>query len=744
MESSKILFQFLINNKFNDFKKFIENNDSIELNLRDEYGNYLITYAIIKNNINIIKILLTKGCRIDIVDQDGRSLIYLPIKYKYDDVVKLLIEFNEHIIGISLVDFKDSFGNIPLHYGILFKNIQAIDLLLNSNSNPNITDNNNNNSLHLAIYSKNYDICKKIINKDININLKNYIGETALHIACNLQLINIVKLLLDNGIDVNSQDYNNEITALTYAININDKNIAKILLNYGANPNIQDFMGNTPIHYIILEENFEILFEILKSDIKIKPNFNIFNINGKLPIHLLLEKDKIYDGPMTDELIFASNLNFQDKYGTTTLHLICKKNIWELFKHVLIKKKLNIFIKNHENIMPINYIEKNKINNFIDMVSQSYLYILKNYNFSWQYEWENLCGKKKLNDDDVNILKKYVNHTDNKNKDICYKIIYDKLFDIYNNKNNNKNYSCESFPKKKFSKCIKIDNFSNLSTIEFCTFVGIAIDILIGLIFLLKKHKYSCSTLSTNFIINNDLSNYYAKIGVKTNPKCEFLNFEIVWIYKKLFFSDNFVNNFVKCVNNTNIRFIIIPLGIEIKEGNHANYLIFDKKTFELERFEPYGSSEPYKFNYNGKLLDSILTFKFNEIYDNIKYISPDKFLPKIGFQYNDVFEYKTKKLGDPDGFCSLWSIWYCDMRLSHPDIHRNSLINKLLKKIKESNISFKNLIRNYSQNITNIRDEIFKKVDITINNWINDQYSEKQYQNIISEIKTLLNNCLS
>src|SRR5579885_2115996 len=213
MEQNRILFDLIKENKFDDFKEHIEKEEFIDINLRDETGNYLITYAIIKNNIEIVKLLLIKGARIDITDQEGKSLLYLPIKFSYNNLINLIIEYDKHNIGISINDFKDLFNNIPLHYAIFFKNIHAIDLLLDSNSNPNIPDQNGNTSLHLAIYSKNYEICQKIINRDVNINAKTPIGETALHIACNFQLESIVHLLVENGIDLNAQDYNNEITA---------------------------------------------------------------------------------------------------------------------------------------------------------------------------------------------------------------------------------------------------------------------------------------------------------------------------------------------------------------------------------------------------------------------------------------------------------------------------------------------------------------------------------------------------
>ena len=40
---------------------------------------------------------------------------------------------------------------------------------------------------------------------------------------------------------------------------------------------------------------------------------------------------------------------------------------------------------------------------------------------------------------------------------------------------------------------------------------------------------------------------------------------------------------------------------------------------------------------------------------------------------------------------------------------------------IKSNNISFKNLIRNYSNNIVNIRDTLLASINIDINDWLND-----------------------
>jgi hypothetical protein len=219
------------------------------------------------------------------------------------------------------------------------------------------------------------------------------------------------------------------------------------------------------------------------------------------------------------------------------------------------------------------------------------------------------------------------------------------------------------------------------------------------------------------------------------NSRSEFLNFEIVWINNKLYLVDKFFDNIKKCIKN-NAEFIIIPLGIEMKEGSHANYIIYDIKNKMIERFEPHGSTTPPGLNYNPELLDNILFSRFKDFDDNLVYLKPKDYLPKIGFQLLDIFESKKKKIGDPGGFCALWAIWYVDMRLTYSDISPEKLVNKLIKSIKSNNISVKNMIRNYAVNIIKIRDDILSSASIDINNWINDEYTESQLDMVIDKIK--------
>jgi len=739
MNTNIMLFDLIKDHQWDKFIEYIKNNEDIDVNIRDSTDNYLINYAIIFNKIEAVSILIHRGSRLDITDNDGRSILYIPIKFGFNKILDLLLHFNQTNIGISLIDIRDKNENIPLHYAIYSKNIHAVKILLDYNSDVNIVDSNGFNSLQLSILTRNVEAAKLIANKDVNINNRTDTGESALHIACNQQLYDVAEMLISKGINVNIQDYEHEFSALDYCVINNNANLTALLIKNDANVNTQDFFGNTPLHYSIKEENYEIVTILTKSNYSSgKINYNLYNIDSQLPIHVLLEKNIDKVSSFIPIFLENSDLNFQDIDNRSTLHYIAMNGIWKNYKEILTKKKLDIFLIDNLKKRPIDYVSNDNLDEFLSLVEDSYIYILRNRNAEWNTDWENMCNKElfagKLTKTEEDELKKFIDLTDVKrDNDVCRKIVRNKLQEIYTNKDSTCNYS--SFPSKLQRKCLTITEGQR---VEMCTFTGINIDVLFGLIYLLNKYNYASSTIDENFSDNKELCNYYKSLGISSSSRCEFVNFEIIWILQKIYLSSNFKKNFKKRINDKKKRFIIIPLGIELEKGSHANYLIYDKTTKELERFEPYGSSAPYQFDYNPNLLDNIIKYKFMEIDDQIKYFPPSSYMPKIGFQYFDVLE-GAEYISDPGGFCALWSIWYTDQRLMYSDINRKSLVKKLMKSIKTKNISFKKIIRNYSMDIIEIRDKVLNKIGLTINNWINDEYTQKQFDELTREITQII-----
>ena len=68
-------------------------------------------------------------------------------------------------VGISLLDHSDNKGLFPIHYAIIFKNINALKIILKYINNIDISDNDGNTALHYSIKMKDIDMFNLIIEK---------------------------------------------------------------------------------------------------------------------------------------------------------------------------------------------------------------------------------------------------------------------------------------------------------------------------------------------------------------------------------------------------------------------------------------------------------------------------------------------------------------------------------------------------------------------------------------------------
>ena len=393
------------------------------------------------------------------------------------------------------------------------------------------------------------------------------------------------------------------------------------------------------------------------------------------------------------------------------------KNLLELFHDILIIKPLNFYIEDNN----FKHIEIN--DNILDLLVESYYNQIKINKDELLIDWEKWCSTdlfEKLKT--IIDKKKIIGKT---SEEICK----NKIRDIIVKEK-------RSLPAKTNLNLI-LDNgiFVNL-----CFYTGTPIDILFGLILLNNtfKNKGLGLILDYPLTINTPLEIYYKKLSLDYPYKLDFSNIEIIWCYQQIFFPsyfDDIIKNKIK-----NSKYIIIPIGIITSLGSHANILFWDIKNNIIERFEPNGSNFPAGFNYNPSLLDNLLENKFKQINKNIIFYPPYKFLPNISFQKIEGLEIKKCKLGDPNGFCGVWCIWWVYQRMLNIDndkLNLNNIAINLIKYIKFDNISFKSVIRNFSKKITEIRDSYFKKYSIDINDWILGNYDKEILNKLEKDIFT-------
>jgi glutaredoxin len=205
----------------------------------------------------------------------------------------------------------------------------------------------------------------------------------------------------------------------------------------------------------------------------------------------------------------------------------------------------------------------------------------------------------------------------------------------------------------------------------------------VGMIYLKAKHPNACVVIPRkhlktrkNFIEHEELSlRWNETLETITVPKDFFKYFD------KCRPECGMKDKTPSCKGTT--RFIVFPFGFTCKSGGHANYYLYDRINKSLERFEP-----------NGKLIDSCISTKvdydipklLNDHYQEpfIKtYLKPLDFLPEYAFQ--QIQEKEPLHKGSTNGYCAAWSLWYIDMRLSHPQIPPKTLVDMAIAELNNN-----------------------------------------------------------
>ena len=706
------IFNLLKAHEFEQIYKLIKAQKITNLDFRDSNYNYFIQYIINYNQHNILELILqmTKTnvieIRLDILDSDGRSILYNCIKYNYIEMINELIEYNKETIGISIIDIKDRLGLTALHYSVIFNNFAAFKLLIENGADPYILSKDGSNVFVTGLMYKRNGMIEYLIDNKYNLNFTSGAGETLLQIAVNYQNTQIINKLLDSPINLNNTTNDYGLSVLHQSIILDNFDLFKKLLEKPVDLNLPDFYGNTPIHYILSEKRIgylPLLFE--KSDVKLTNT----NINGETPLHLLLDLDSEIDSiddKILNKIILESDLNVQDNHGTTGLMKIIGNNLQGKLRDLLVIKPLNFFIEDN-NSQQISLTEELE-----DILVESFYNQIKINSNELLLDWEKWCSVGQF-DKLKGIIEPKSGITGSKAEELCKS----KIRWVIKNE------------RRTLPKMSNIElNFDNGIFTNYCYYTGSPIDILFGLILLHQDFasKGLKVILDYPLTVNESLEKYYQKIGLDYPYKLDFSNIEIIWSYQKLFFPSYFDDEITKAYKEA--KYITIPIGIETSVASHANILFWDVANKTIERFEPNGSNYPIGLNYNPELLDRLLENKFKQIDPDIQYWPPFKFLPTISFQILENLETaKCKKIGDPNGFCGVWCVWWVYQRMlniSNPKLTVSNVANEIIKFIKLDGQSFKTVIRNFSKKITLIRDGYLKKYSLDINDWVVSNYT--------------------
>ena len=238
----------LFDDKPNKAKSFLR--DLIDINSQNDWGYTALMFAVMEENIPLIKNLLGAGADPNAKNNGGVSILMKWVE-DYDctssnmNIIKILLG-----AGVNL-NAKDNKGNTVLFFA---NDDNIIKILLGAGANPNIKNKEGQTALFFVWSEK---VIEVLLGAGINPNVKDNKGRTALMVGAEKEKNSSVKNLLDAGADPNIQDVYG-FSALMIAAHNGDMDIVKDLLAHDANPRLKDKNGYNASYWALKEGHQEV------------------------------------------------------------------------------------------------------------------------------------------------------------------------------------------------------------------------------------------------------------------------------------------------------------------------------------------------------------------------------------------------------------------------------------------------------------------------------------------------------
>jgi hypothetical protein len=535
--------------------------------------------------------------------------------------------------------------------------------------------NTNNFELVKIIYkiyktSKKYSLLNNIFFQYDNIN------------KVNLQLIKFL-IEIDNDI---VKDKIDNIPIIASASITNNLELLNTLKQAGVNFyydnfNILNYYINT-IEIVNKKINNDIILYLLNNDI----NINICDNELWLSAHYIFFNPTNFSLEVKKLILEkTNNLNIQNTLGNTVLHYLLYNDNIDNYKDILVKKELDIFIKNKGLYTPLS-IGVSKKQNLIDIAVKSFIYQIKDKSLKFSPEEAknyilinktSIYNKNNANDDIIIGDYNYVKQNKSNPNSINIHLYIIVLLQKYNN------LGVPYLPNNK----IKIEN-KKYSDETFNNFIQP-----------IKKYLYHGEELMYLRIFWADENNYLISPNIGEAIK-------YIFKFKK---------------------YVFIIIHIYNQYLSHANVLIFDRDKKLIIHFEPHGKI----YSYVGKLYETLKNI-FKKELKGFKYIAPLEYLPKDAYQsmYDNEYTY-NKKVGDLKGYCGAWSFWFIELYINNNKYDLKTLVNKSIKKLINTKYTFIDHIRNYANYLNEKNTELLLTYGVP-NHYINNVLFTEGYINII------------
>ncbi|KAI1460619.1 ankyrin repeat-containing domain protein [Annulohypoxylon moriforme] len=195
-------------------------------------GDSALLRAVQGNHVEVVKVLIQYGARIDVPDELRDDTRWEPVEravfYGQGDIIRILVEggadidrrftdgstlihkgLNSTGLGALLefrpnLDVKGDDGNTPLHKVTEETPLENVKLLVRAGSDINLKGSFNLTPIIHALRYGREDIARYYLSRKANVNIISPWHGSSLHLACSKGLVDLAEALIDAGADVNA------------------------------------------------------------------------------------------------------------------------------------------------------------------------------------------------------------------------------------------------------------------------------------------------------------------------------------------------------------------------------------------------------------------------------------------------------------------------------------------------------------------------------------------------------------
>ena len=282
------------------------------VNLNDKLMETPLFIACEEGHVDIVKMLINQdNCMIDVLDVEGNGLLHATCeKSRHSDHNKTpdmlystkdgRIEIIRILLGKSSdVNVLNNEGQSVLHAACVYGDTEIVDILLRSNSNVNQCDKAKKTPLFIACEEGYIDIVKLLIESKCEIFNHSLNGQTVLHAVC-------------SGRDKSNRNYLGFETFTE-----GHKDILTLLIDKKCDVNISDNNSQTPLHIACYKGNVALVEILLRNKCVVDQCDNL----NKTPFFLACEKG--HKDVVKSLMNNNCNMDITDKIGRSALHAVC-------------------------------------------------------------------------------------------------------------------------------------------------------------------------------------------------------------------------------------------------------------------------------------------------------------------------------------------------------------------------------------------------------------------------------------